>query len=110
MLSVQEGGDKFTSGEYRGPSHQSQRSEEELLAAEMMRTSSGREAETSQESAQLKAVSGVRSVNRLCETEVLRETTVNDGLGKTCLERYCLSKLMPINRNGIKRNRFLEVL
>ena len=61
-LSLQEGGDKFISGEYHGPNHRSKMSEEELLAAEMMRTS-GRETETSQESVQLTAASGVRSVS-----------------------------------------------
>lgn len=61
-MFVQENGDTFTGGEYRGPSHQSKSNEKDLLAAEMMRTS-GRDVETSQESAQLRTPSGVRLVD-----------------------------------------------
>ena len=59
VVLLQEGGDTFTSGEYRGPSHQDKSSEEDLLAAEVVRTS-GRDVETSQETAQFRSASGVK--------------------------------------------------
>ncbi|XP_076472953.1 uncharacterized protein C8orf34 homolog isoform X2 [Babylonia areolata] len=51
-----ESGDTFTSGEYLGPSRQSQRTEEELLAAETLRFS-GRDTDSAEGSAQLASVS-----------------------------------------------------